>query len=125
MIFNHIQIKVPDLKVSQNFYDQVMKALGYDIVLDIPEVVIGYGTSLHDMFEIRQVDEAAPLSQAVHIAFNASSREMVESFYRVALENGATCNGPPGLRPEYEDNYYAAFILDPDGHNIETIYSGS
>ncbi len=123
MIFNHIQIKVKNLGISKAFYDQIMSALGYNQVLDIPDVVIGYGTSVHDMFEIRQADEDALLSHAVHIAFNAKDRKSVDAFYRVALENGATCNGKPGLRPEYEDGYYAAFILDPDGHNIEAVYA--
>lgn len=123
MIFNHVQIKIKDLKSSKNFYDRVMSALGYDQVLDIPDVVIGYGTSVHDMFEIRQADEDAPLSHAVHISFNADTAKSVDDFYRIALENGARCNGKPGLRPEYEDGYYAAFILDPDGHNIEAVYA--
>ncbi|WP_085899594.1 VOC family protein [Kiloniella majae] len=123
MIFNHVQIKVKDLEISKAFYDRIMSALGYDQVLDIPDMVIGYGTSVHDMFEIRQADEEAPLSQAVHISFNARDRKSVDEFYRIALENGATCNGKPGLRPEYEEGYYAAFILDPDGHNIEAVYA--
>ncbi|WP_085909182.1 VOC family protein [Kiloniella majae] len=123
MIFNHVQIKVKDLEISKAFYDRIMSTLGYDQVLDIPDMVIGYGTSVHDMFEIRQTDEEAPLSRAVHISFNARDRKSVDEFYRIALENGATCNGKPGLRPEYEEGYYAAFILDPDGHNIEAVYA--
>ncbi|WP_085905558.1 VOC family protein [Kiloniella majae] len=123
MIFNHVQIKVKDLEISKAFYDRIMSTLGYDQVLDIPDMVIGYGTSVHDMFEIRQADEEAPLSRAIHISFNARDRKSVDEFYRIALENGATCNGKPGLRPEYEEGYYAAFILDPDGHNIEAVYA--
>ncbi|KLN61637.1 hypothetical protein WH96_04680 [Kiloniella spongiae] len=123
MIFNHVQIKVKDLGSSKLFYDRIMLALGYDLVLDIPETVFGYGTSVHDMFEIRQADEDAPLSHAVHISFNASDKKSVDEFYRIAIENGASCNGKPGLRPEYEDGYYAAFILDLDGHNIEAVYA--
>ncbi|WP_421784097.1 VOC family protein [Kiloniella litopenaei] len=123
MIFNHVQIKVKDLKTSKLFYDRVMSALGYDQVLDIPDIVIGYGTSVHDMFEIRQADQDAPLSHAVHISFNADTTKSVDDFYHLALENGGTCHGKPGPRPEYEDGYYAAFVLAPDGHNIEAVYA--
>lgn len=122
-IFNHVQIKVKDLKTSRRLYDALMEVLGYPIVLDIKGVVVGYGTSVHDMFEVRQFSKKSPLSQSVHLGFNASSEESVDAFYRTALARGATCNGKPGFRPEYEEGYYAAFIIDPDGHNIEAVYS--
>lgn len=122
-IFNHVQIKVKDLKRSIAFYDTIMEVLGYDVVFEIEDVVRGYGTNVHDMFEISQASEEMPLSHHVHIAFNASDQKRVEEFYRVALEQGGTCNGKPGLRPEYEEGYYAAFVIDPDGHNIEAVYA--
>lgn len=122
-LFNHIQIKVKDLKISRKFYDCVMTALGYKVVLEINDFVVGYGKSVHDMFEIRQFDEKSPLSEQVHIAFNASCKEGVDSFYHSALESGGKCNGEPGFRPHYEEGYYAAFVIDPDGHNIEAVYS--
>ncbi len=120
-MFNHVQIKVKNLDLSRNFYDVLMPVLGYEVVLDITDIVVGYGTSVHDMFEIRQTDQEAPLSRNVHLAFNAKDTQTVDNFYRTALENGAKCNGKPGYRPEYEDGYYAAFIIDPDGHNIEAV----
>lgn len=122
-LFNHVQIKVKDLEKSSKFYGPVMAALGYSMVLEIEDVVIGYGTSVHDMFEIRQFDEKSPVSERVHIAFNASCKEDVDTFYHRALSGGAKCNGEPKLRPHYEDGYYAAFVIDPDGHNIEAVYS--
>ena len=122
-IFNHVQIKVKDLKISCAFYDAIMGALGYPAVSNIKNEVVGYGTSVHDMFEIRQSDEKALLSQSLHLAFNALDIKSVNAFYHAALKNGAKCNGKPGLRPEYEDGYYAAFIIDPDGHNIEAVYT--
>jgi len=122
-IFNHVQIKVKNLKTSRKFYDAIMSVLGYTVVLDIKNIVIGYGTSVHDMFEIRQANEDAHLSQSIHLAFNAIDTKSVDSFYRIALENNAQCNGKPGLRSEYEKGYYAAFIIDPDGHNIEAVYT--
>lgn len=123
-LFNHVQIKVKDLGRSRKFYDHAMAALGYKVVLEINDVVIGYGTSVHDMFEIRQFDENSPLSGCVHLAFNASCKEAINAFYHSALANDGKCNGEPGFRPQYEDGYYAAFVIDPDGHNIEAVYSG-
>ena len=120
-IFNHVQIKVMNLQQSRNFYDAVMNVLEYSVVLEIKDVVIGYGTSVHDMFEIRQATAITPLSKSVHIAFNAIDKDMVDSFYFTALENGGRCNGKPGLRPQYAQGYYAAFVIDPDGHNIEAV----
>lgn len=121
-LFNHVQIKVNDLAKSKKFYDEIMSALGFCRVLEIDGTVIGYGTSKHDMFEIRQTDELAPLSQGIHIAFNAESIDVVDGFYKTGLEQGAKCNGKPGFRLEYEKGYYSAFIIDLDGHNIEAVY---
>ncbi|MGE4167974.1 MAG: VOC family protein [Candidatus Babeliales bacterium] len=121
-LFNHVQIKVENLKRSQDFYNAIMDILGYSVVLEIENNVIGYGTSVHDMFEIRRATKEAPLSKSVHVAFNASTLQKVNDFYKTALEKGATCNGKPDYRPEYEEGYYAAFVIDPDGHNIEAVY---
>lgn len=122
-MFDHVQIKVEDLQKSRAFYEPVLGTLGYGIVLDIEGVVVGFGKSPHNMMEIRQADSRAPLSRSVHIALVAKSREAVQRFYQTALENGAKDNGPPGLRPEYEEGYFAAFVFDPDGHNIEAVFS--
>ncbi|STX81618.1 glyoxalase/bleomycin resistance protein [Legionella busanensis] len=122
-IFNHVQIKVRDLKTSRRLYDAIMDILDYPVVLDIKNVVVGYGTSSHDMFEIRQFDKESSLSNSIHLAFNASSIKSVDAFYYAALANGAKCNGKPGFRPEYEEGYYAAFVIDPDGHNIEAVFA--
>ncbi|MEQ9115368.1 MAG: VOC family protein [Rickettsiales bacterium] len=124
-LFNHVQIKVKNLQVSKKFYDAVMQALGYGIVLEHSQIVIGYGTSVHDMFEIRQSGADFPLSKSIHISFNASSIEIVNKFYNTAIILGAKCNGSPGFRPQYEKGYYAAFVIDPDGNNVEAIYKES
>lgn len=121
-IFNHVQIKVKNLKVSRKFYDCVMKTLGYSVVLDVNNCVIGYGLNVHDMFEIRQLDNKSPLSKSVHIAFNAACKEDVDAFYKKALEMGGQCNGQPGFRSQSAKGYYAAFVMDPDGHNIEAVF---
>lgn len=121
-IFNHVQIKVKDLQVSRKLYDALMKVLGYPVVIEIGNTLVGYGTSVHDMLELRQFDENYPLSQSVHVAFNASNKESVDNFHQTALVHGANCRGEPGLRPEYEEGYYAAFVVDPDGHNLEAVF---
>ena len=120
-LLNHVQIKVKCLADSRTFYDSIMGALGYKIVLEIDKTVIGYGTDVHDMFEIRQANNEALLSVAIHVAFNAPSIKIVDDFYRVAIQKGAKCSGAPGFRPEYEEDYYAAFVIDLDGHNIEAV----
>ena len=121
-LFNHVQIKVKDLEVSKTFYDAIMKVLGYKIVLEIDKTVIGYGINVHDMFEIRQSRPDVPLSKSVHIAFNAPTLKSVDNFYHAAIQNYAKYNGAPAFRPQYEKGYYAAFVIDPDGHNIEAVY---
>lgn len=121
-MFDHVQIRVKDLAASRAFYDPVMRALGHEVVFEVANVVIGYGPDPHNMFEIRQAGPNAPLSSAVHVAFAAKSEHVVNQFYEAALETG-TCNGRPGLRSHYEEGYYAAFVLDPDGHNVEATCS--
>ncbi len=121
-MFDHVQIKVPDLAASRSFYEVVLGALGYTIVLEFPGFVVGFGTNPHDMFEVAQTSKDAPLSHAVHIAFKAKSREAIDKFHAVAIAHGAKDNGAPGLRPDYEPGYYAAFVIDPNGHNLEAVF---
>lgn len=124
-MFDHVQIKVEDLQRSRAFYQAVLGTLGYGVVLEFEGIVVGFGHDPHDMFEVRQADADAdaPLTKAAHIAFTADSEEAVRTFHATALDRGAKDNGAPGLRPEYEDGYYAAFVIDPDGNNIEAVYS--
>jgi len=121
-MFDHVQIKVGDLKASRPFYAAVLGALGYQVVFEIDGVVVGFGDNLHDMFEVRQMDASVPLSQSVHVAFTAKDQDAVRAFHTTALAHGAVDNGPPGFRPEYEDGYFAAFVIDPNGHNLEAVF---
>lgn len=99
-----------------------MKTLGYGVVFEEEDgVVVGFGTNPHDMFEIRQTSEKVPLSASAHIAFVAKSEDAVRAFHKTALELGAKDNGAPGLR-DYEPGYFAAFIVDPNGHNLEAVF---
>ena len=121
-MFDHIQIKVKDLATSRPFYEAVLATLGYKNVFEIEGFVVGFGTSPHDMLEISQSSLDMPLSASVHIAFSASSEQAVKDFYHTALSLGAMGNGVPGLR-DYEPGYFAAFVIDPDGHNLEAVYT--
>jgi catechol 2,3-dioxygenase-like lactoylglutathione lyase family enzyme len=121
-MFDHVQIKVENLEGSRPFYEAVLGALGYQVVFEVEGVVVGIGTTPHDMFEVRQTTDGVPVSKAVHIAFAASSEEAVGAFHAAAIAHGATDNGGPGLRPHYEDGYYAAFVIDPNGNNLEAVF---
>lgn len=119
-MFDHVKFGVSDFAVSTAFYRRALEPLG---VTDIVEGTPTYGVEMSQpggkvslcLFETKE--KPAHL----HIAFVAETREQVDAFYRAALEAGAKDNGPPGLRPKYNANYYAAFVIDPDGHNIEAV----
>lgn len=119
-MFDHVQIKVNNFVDSRRFYETVLRELGYKVVLEFEDAV-GIGSSTHDMFEIAQADENHPVSERVHLAFIAKSQDAVRRFYTVALECGAKDNGKPGFR-DYEDGYFAAFVIDPNGHNLEAVF---
>jgi catechol 2,3-dioxygenase-like lactoylglutathione lyase family enzyme len=121
-MFDHVQIKVADLKSSRVFYEAVLKSLGYGVVFEIQEVVVGFGNNPHDMLEVRQADASAPVSSAAHIAFIAKNEDAVRNFHSTALEHGGIDNGAPGMRPHYEEGYYCAFVIDPNGHNLEAVF---
>lgn len=121
-MFDHVQIKVSDLASSRSFYDAIFEAIGIGVVFEIKGVVVGFGHDPHRMLEIRQANASAPISRNVHIALSVDSKLAVSDFHAAALAHGGTNNGDPGYRPEYEDGYYAAFVLDPDGHNLEAVF---
>ncbi len=119
-MFDHVQIKVSDYSKSRPFYEAVLGVLGYKVVLEFKDTV-GFGTNPHDMFEVAQADAERPLSAGTHIAFVAKSEDAVRSFYQKAIELGAKDNGAPALR-DYERGYFAAFVIDPNGHNLEAVF---
>ena len=122
-MFDHVQIKVEDLAASRPFYEAIFAALGHGIVFEEAGVVIGFGPNPHGMFEIRQAGKTVPLSHHAHIAFIAGSEAAVRNFHAEALAHGGRDNGPPGLRPTYEAGYFAAFVIDPNGHNLEAVFT--
>ena len=121
VIIDHLKIGVSDLERSRRFYAQALAPLGIEELG--PEGhqprEISFGTKGEDDFAISEQYEAGG---QVHIAFAADTEEQVDAFHVAALAAGGTDNGGPGPRPEYSDAYYGAFVLDPDGHNVEAVF---
>ena len=117
-MLDHVTIGVADLERAMQFYDRALEPLGISRLYAEAERFAGYGVSPKAFFWI---GTRAVGKTGAHIAFTASDRSTVDRFYQAAISAGATDNGPPGLRPHYHANYYGAFVLDPDGHNIEAV----
>ena len=124
-MLHHISFAVADLARSAAFYDAVLARLGY-VRVWTNETAIGYGPpGGGDKFAIKvRGNEIEVPGPGFHLAFAAPSREAVAAFHRAALANGGGDNGPPGLRPQYAPDYYAAFVSDPDGYRIEAVIHG-
>ena len=121
-MLHHISFGVSDLERSAAFYDAALAALGYIRVWEDSSAV-GYGLAQgQDLFavKLRAGDAVAP-GAGFHLAFAAPSREAVARFHAEALAHGGLDNGAPGLRPAYGPNYFAAFVIDPDGFRIEAV----
>ncbi|HTL39023.1 MAG TPA: VOC family protein [Kofleriaceae bacterium] len=119
-MFDHVKFGVSDFAASKAFFVKALEPLGVTV---IAEGVPTYGVELarpNDSVSLVlfQTDEKPA---HLHIAFAAENRAQVEAFYRAALEAGGKDNGAPGLRPQYHAGYYAAFVIGPDGHNIEAV----
>jgi len=119
-VFDHVGLNVADLATSRRFFEQALEPLGYRVVMDFSEYgAVGFGTDAHKPeFWVGARD---PRGTGTHVAFAAADRATVDGFHSAALAAGGTDNGPPGLREHYHDNYYAAFVLDLDGHNVEAV----
>jgi catechol 2,3-dioxygenase-like lactoylglutathione lyase family enzyme len=123
-IIDHAGLRVTDFGRARDFYTAALGTLGIQLLADYEaggRQHAGYGDRDVPTFWI---DEGKLVPGEAHIAFVAHSRAEVKAFHIAALANGGRDNGPPGVRPEYSADYYAAFVLDPDGHNIEAVYVG-
>ena len=120
-MLSHVSLGTSDATRAAAFYDPVLATLGIRR-LRMRDGSIDYGTSMM-FFSLEKPSDGKPASvgNGVHIAFAAECRAMVDEFHRVALASGGTDAGPPGLRPEYDANYYGAFVRDPDGNKIEAV----
>ncbi len=120
-MLHHVSLGTTDLQRAREFYDPVMETLGLRRTLDVAEAV-GYGAGI-TAFSLNLPADGKPAlpGNGVHIAFEVEHRAAVDAFYQAALAGGGSSDGPPGLRPKYDANYYAAFVRDPDGNKIETV----
>jgi catechol 2,3-dioxygenase-like lactoylglutathione lyase family enzyme len=122
-MLDHVGIPIADYARSKAFYEKALVPLGYALVMEVPQTgngerAAGFGANgKPDLW----IGSEGGLNHAVHIALLAKDRATVDAFYRAALAAGGKDNGAPGLRPHYHANYYGAFVLDPDGHNIEAV----
>ena len=123
-MIDHTGVSVSDFVTSKAFYTRALAPIGYQLLLELPAAVTGN----HDIAGFGEppkpdfwIGRGTPNVPPIHIAFRVSSRAVVDAFYKAALAAGGRDNGPPGLRPHYHPDYYGAFVLDPDGHNIEAV----
>ena len=120
-MLHHLSFAVADLARSAIFYDATLVTLGY-VRVWAAETAIGYGhPGGDDKFAIKFKSKVVVPADGFHVAFAAPSHEAVTAFYKAALEHGGKDNGGAGLHPEYGENYYAAFVFDPDGYRIEAV----
>lgn len=122
-MLDHITVFVRDLARSRAFYDAALAPIGYAALYGFDATtpgakLLGYGAKPKAAFWI--VEKSVPQTP-LHIAFLAPSRAAVDAFYQAGLQAGGTDNGAPGLRPLYHAHYYGAFLLDPDGYNVEAV----
>jgi len=116
-MIDHFTVKVSDTARSKPFYEAALKPLGYAVVMEFgPSCGLGVGGK-PDFWIATDADNVRPM----HFAFHAKDRKAVDAFHAAALAAGARDNGAPGIRKDYHPNYYAAFVLDPDGHNVEAV----
>jgi len=126
MPLSHIGIPVTDIGRSRKFYEAALGPLGMGVTMEVgPDktdrggTAIGFGAKGDS--GLFWIGDHEKVGEGVHVAFEADSREQVQAFYDAALKAGGKDNGAPGPRPHYGPNYYAAFVLDPDGANIEAV----
>jgi catechol 2,3-dioxygenase-like lactoylglutathione lyase family enzyme len=122
-MIDHIGFSVSDYPRAKAFYEKALSPLGYVLIMEVQQdandaPAAGFGAGGKPDFWI---GGEGGLNKPVHIAITAKDRPAVEAFYQAAIAAGAKDNGPPGLRPQYHPNYYGAFVLDFDGHNIEAV----
>lgn len=121
MMYDHVGLTAPNLETSIRFYQAVLSVLGHELCWR-DEASAGFGPNNSPAFWLYA--EKAQHAQAAHVAFRAVDRAAVDAFYAAGLEAGGIDNGTPGLRTDYSPNYYAAFLLDPNGNNIEAVCLG-
>jgi catechol 2,3-dioxygenase-like lactoylglutathione lyase family enzyme len=117
-MFDHVGLNVRDIAASRTFYERALAPLGYSVVMEFEHHACAFGTDPKPVFWIVQRE---PFGTGTHVAFAARDHDTVQAFHDAALGAGGIDNGAPGPRPEYTATYYAAFVHDPDGNNVEVV----
>jgi len=116
-LIDHVHINVRDFNASRAFYTKALEPLGVEVMMEFGSTAGMGNAGKPDLWISERGDPSGP----PHIAVTAPDRETVDAFYAEAIEAGGTDNGAPGPRPQYHENYYGAFVLDPDGNNVEAV----
>jgi catechol 2,3-dioxygenase-like lactoylglutathione lyase family enzyme len=123
-MIDHMGFSVSDYERAKAFYAKALAPLGYSLIMEVPaertghSAAAGFGAGGKPDFWF---GAEGAMNKPMHVAILAKDRAMVDAFYKAAMAAGGRDNGPPGIRPHYHANYYGAFVLDPDGHNIEAV----
>jgi catechol 2,3-dioxygenase-like lactoylglutathione lyase family enzyme len=118
-VIDHLGINVSDYQRSREFYARALAPLGLSLMMEPMPGIGGFGSEGKPWFWI--TDQRQPTTENVHVAFTAPDRATVDTFHAVALDAGGVDNGPPGVRELYHPTYYGAYVLDPDGNNVEAV----
>jgi len=116
-VIDHIGVNVRNFAASKRFYEEALNPLGYAIIMDWGSACMFAEAARQGVLWVGQAGAVAPY----HLALAAPDRAKVDTFYEAAMATGGKDNGAPGLRPQYHPNYYGAFVLDPDGYNVEAV----
>lgn len=124
-IINHVEFPVAEAERARRFYEAVLAPLGLTLVISIDTARTPHGGARHGFgkngYPSLWIHQKSGERLPIHLAFTADNRATVDAFHAAALANGGTDNGAPGIRERYHDHYYAAYVLDPDGNNIEAV----
>ena len=129
MLIDHMGITVSNIKKSKIFYSEILTTLGYVLIIDNPTSISfgvkdGHGKSSDPCGDF-WLSQGTPMAPPVHFAFSAVSQAAVDAFFAVGVVSGGIDNGAPDIRTQYHSNYYATFLLDPDGYNVEAVCHSS
>jgi catechol 2,3-dioxygenase-like lactoylglutathione lyase family enzyme len=118
-MFDHIALNVRDYAASRAFYERALAPLGYGVAMDMSQYdAAAFGT---DDKPVLWIVQREPYGTGTHLAFRCEERATVDAFHAAALAAGGSDNGAPGIREQYHPTYYGAFVLDPDGNNVEAV----
>lgn len=121
VVVDHVDFLVRDLTESRRFYEAILAPLGFEVMIE-EDASCAFGVKGSEDFAIDLIAPGDTPTTGAHVAFIADNREAVDAFYKAALQIGGRSKQEPSLHPEYHSGYYAAFIYDPEGNNIEAVY---